>query len=110
MKILMGGLVLTPIARTISTNQDSGYNMFTQAGSPTFDYFLSCGIPGTVEGERYKKSPELVRAFVDGSPRFTAAVFITAPAPVITAQPMIAVTSRGASGRTFTTYCSSASV
>jgi len=26
-------------------------------------YFLSCGLPGTVEGERYKKSPELVRAW-----------------------------------------------
>ena len=48
------------------------YFGFTQAISPTFDYFLSCGIPGTVEGERYKKSPELVRAFVEGSPRFTA--------------------------------------
>jgi uncharacterized protein (DUF169 family) len=48
------------------------YFGFTQAISPTFDYFLSCGIPGAVEGERYKKSPELVRAFVDGAPRFTA--------------------------------------
>lgn len=27
---------------------------------PNFKYFLSCGIPGELEGERYKKSPELV--------------------------------------------------
>jgi hypothetical protein len=26
-----------------------------------FEYFLSCGIPGEMEGERYKQSPELVR-------------------------------------------------
>ena len=28
--------------------------------SENFRYFLSCGIPGVVEGERYKKSPEIV--------------------------------------------------
>jgi len=48
------------------------YFGFTQALSPTFDYFLSCGLPGQMEGERYKKSPELVRAFVERAPRFTA--------------------------------------
>jgi hypothetical protein len=30
-----------------------------------FDYFLSCGIPGVMEGERYKKDPALVRHFMD---------------------------------------------
>jgi len=30
---------------------------------PHFEYFLSCGIPGKLEGERYKKSPELVKEF-----------------------------------------------
>ena len=38
------------------------YSGFSHTLSPTFEYFLSCGIPGQVEGERYKKSPELVRA------------------------------------------------
>jgi len=38
------------------------YSGFSNTLSPTFEYFLSCGIPGQVEGERYKKSPELVRA------------------------------------------------
>jgi hypothetical protein len=27
---------------------------------PHFEYFLSCGIPGKLEGERYKKSPGIV--------------------------------------------------
>ena len=31
---------------------------------PNFEYFLSCGIPGKLEGERYKKSPELVREYM----------------------------------------------
>jgi hypothetical protein len=28
---------------------------------PDFEYFLSCGIPGKMEGERYIRTPELVR-------------------------------------------------
>jgi hypothetical protein len=48
------------------------YLGFTQALSPTFEYFLSCGIPGKVEGERYKQSPELVREYVRQTPVFTA--------------------------------------
>ena len=31
---------------------------------PDFDYFLSCGIPGKMEGERYKKTPEMVREYM----------------------------------------------
>ena len=37
------------------------YSGFSQTLRPNFEYFLSCGIPGEMEGERYKKSPELVR-------------------------------------------------
>jgi hypothetical protein len=33
---------------------------FTRNLRPNFNYFLSCGIPGELEGERYKESPELV--------------------------------------------------
>ena len=39
---------------------------------PNFEYFLSCGIPGKLEGERYKKSPELVKQMVKRTPRFRA--------------------------------------
>ncbi len=38
------------------------YTGFSQTLRPNFEYFLSCGIPGEMEGERYKKSPELVQA------------------------------------------------
>jgi uncharacterized protein (DUF169 family) len=31
---------------------------------PNFEYFLSCGIPGKLEGERYKKTPEMVKEFM----------------------------------------------
>ena len=37
------------------------YLGFSQTIMPDFEYFLSCGIPGKLDGERYKKSPELVR-------------------------------------------------
>jgi uncharacterized protein (DUF169 family) len=33
---------------------------FSKNQGPNFNYFLSCGIPGEMEGERYKESPELV--------------------------------------------------
>ncbi|HVN95097.1 MAG TPA: DUF169 domain-containing protein [Syntrophorhabdaceae bacterium] len=39
---------------------------------PNFDYFLSYGIPGEVEGERYKKTPELVNEVMKAMPQFRA--------------------------------------
>lgn len=33
---------------------------FTETIRPDFEYFLSCGIPGKMEGERYIKTPEMV--------------------------------------------------
>lgn len=39
---------------------------------PDFKYFLSTGIPGRVEGERYKKSPELVEQVLTGWAGFKA--------------------------------------
>ncbi|MFB0525612.1 MAG: DUF169 domain-containing protein [Phycisphaerae bacterium] len=39
---------------------------------PNFEYFLSCGIPGKLEGERYKKTPELVREIMRKAPTFKA--------------------------------------
>jgi hypothetical protein len=36
------------------------YLGFTDQMRPSFRYFLSCGIPGEMEGERYIKTPELV--------------------------------------------------
>jgi hypothetical protein len=37
------------------------YLGFEMKLAPDFEYFLSYGIPGKLEGERYKKSPELVK-------------------------------------------------
>lgn len=49
------------------------YLGYTQEMSrPNFEYFLSCGIEGEMEGERYKKSPEIVRQLMENSPRFEA--------------------------------------
>lgn len=48
------------------------YLGFSQALMPGFEYFLSCGIPGKLEGERYKKSPELVKELLQHVPVFTA--------------------------------------
>ncbi|MCX5757784.1 MAG: DUF169 domain-containing protein, partial [Candidatus Hydrogenedentes bacterium] len=48
------------------------YLGFDQERMPGFEYFLSCGIPGKVEGERYKQSPELVLEFMNNAPVFVA--------------------------------------
>ena len=39
---------------------------------PNFEYFLSCGIPGKLEGERYKKTPKLVKKVMKKTPKFSA--------------------------------------
>ncbi len=44
------------------------YSGFVADLRPGFEYFLSYGVPGKMEGERYKKSPELVREFLASSP------------------------------------------
>ncbi len=45
---------------------------FTDKVGRDFPYFLSCGIPGKLSGERYKKSPEIARQAVDYQPKFKA--------------------------------------
>ncbi|MCZ7392950.1 MAG: DUF169 domain-containing protein [Candidatus Methanoperedens sp.] len=48
------------------------YLGFTDKIRPNFEYFLSCGIPGELEGERYKKSPQLVKELMEKIPAFKA--------------------------------------
>jgi Uncharacterised ArCR, COG2043 len=48
------------------------YTGFSHILRSNFEYFLSCGIPGEMEGERYKKSPELVREYLKAHPAFDA--------------------------------------
>ena len=39
------------------------YMGFFETPRPKIEYFLSCGIPGKMEGERYIKTPELAKEF-----------------------------------------------
>ncbi|MBI5968821.1 MAG: DUF169 domain-containing protein [Deltaproteobacteria bacterium] len=39
------------------------YMGFREMSRPKIEYFLSCGIPGEMEGERYIKTPEIAREF-----------------------------------------------
>jgi len=48
------------------------YLGFTDEAMPKFEYLLSYGIPGKLEGERYKKSPELVKEIMERMPEFKA--------------------------------------
>jgi len=48
------------------------YTGFSQQLMPNFDSFLSCGIPGQLEGERYKRSPGIVQGVVQHWPDFEA--------------------------------------
>src|SRR5512136_671032 len=48
------------------------YSGFSQRLRPDFEYFLSCGIPGQMEGERYKRTPELVKELMRHAPPMKA--------------------------------------
>lgn len=48
------------------------YLGFAEEIMPNFEYFLSCGIPGKLRGERYKKTPELVKEAMKYAPKFKA--------------------------------------
>ncbi|MBN2082361.1 DUF169 domain-containing protein [bacterium] len=48
------------------------YFGFSRDLAPRFEYFLSCGIAGELEGERYKRSPELVKELLTILPEFAA--------------------------------------
>ena len=48
------------------------YLGFAREIRPDFEYFLSCGIPGKLEGERYKQTPQMVRDWMERMPVFVA--------------------------------------
>ena len=65
----------TPLAfeaSAVSCGGGKRYLGFEQDLRPDFEYFLSYGIPGELEGERYKKSPELVAEAMKHQPPFEA--------------------------------------
>lgn len=47
-------------AESISCGGAKRYLGFAESIRPNFEYFLSCGIPGEMEGERYIRTPEMV--------------------------------------------------
>ncbi len=59
-------------AHTSGCSGGKRYTGFSKTLRPKFEYFLSCGIPGELEGERYKKSPELVKSYLVNHPPFEA--------------------------------------
>jgi Uncharacterised ArCR, COG2043 len=48
------------------------YLGYSRTLRPNFEYFLSCGLKGEMEGERYKKTPEMVRQLMEESPWYEA--------------------------------------
>jgi len=78
-RCIMADLIKVFKGRSICFNTDSfscfggkRYLGFSRKLMPDFEYFLSCGIPGKLEGERYKKTPELVKEFIEKVPKFEA--------------------------------------
>ncbi len=51
-------------AEAIACGGAKRYLGFADTIRPDFEYFLSCGIPGQLEGERYIRTPEMVQEFL----------------------------------------------
>ncbi len=71
-RCIMGSLVLAQKGQNIAFSEESvgcpggkRYLGFSDKLMPNFEYFLSCGIPGKMEGERYKKTPEIVKEYME---------------------------------------------
>ncbi len=78
-RCLIGALSEVRKGRSLCFDADSigcpggrRYAGFADKLMPNFEYFLSCGIPGKMKGERYKKSPELVKEVMKLWPVFKA--------------------------------------
>jgi len=59
-------------AEAIGCSGGQTYLGFREDEGPDTEYFLSCEIPGKVEGERYMKTPEIVAEAVKFWPSFKA--------------------------------------
>jgi len=59
-------------AHTSGCSGGKRYTGFSHSLRPNFEYFLSCGIPGELEGERYKRDPALVSQYMLQHPPFEA--------------------------------------
>jgi len=66
------GTSLSFNANSIGCFGGKRYLGFRKNIMPGFNHFLSCGVIGVYEGERYKKSPELVEEMFSHAPAFEA--------------------------------------
>jgi uncharacterized protein (DUF169 family) len=66
------GNALTCDAQTVGCPGGRRYLGFAENITPNFEYFLSYGIEGGMRGDRYVKSPELVKKMQEEMPRFKA--------------------------------------
>jgi uncharacterized protein (DUF169 family) len=71
---LIGRLAQAREGRSIAFDGDSlgcaggkRYLGFPHTLRPHFEHFLSCGLPGKVEGERYIRTPEMVKRVMDSA-------------------------------------------
>jgi len=78
-RCVIGDLIKVREGTSINYDADSigclggkRYLGYSKKIAPNFEYFLSCGIPGKLEGERYKKLPELVSEIMKRQVPFTA--------------------------------------
>ncbi|MCU7494604.1 MAG: DUF169 domain-containing protein [Ignavibacteria bacterium] len=78
-RCLIGNLMRVRHGETFIYTQNSPgcmggkrYTGFTQKLRKDFEYFLSCGIEGKMQGERYKMSPGLVEEIMKTQPPFIA--------------------------------------
>ncbi len=66
------GKTLSFSAESVGCAGGLKYLGFSHTVREGFEYFLSCGIPGQMEGERYKKTPEIVKEAMAGIEPFEA--------------------------------------
>lgn len=72
LQAVRAGQVIAFSEKTIHCGGGKRYLGFAPGLRPNFEFFLSCGIPGKMEGERYKKSPDIVRELLARDPGFSA--------------------------------------
>ena len=72
LQLVRNGKALCFDAQSIGCFGGRRYLGFRGEIRPNFEYFLSCGIPEKMEGERYKKTPEIATEAMKLAPPFEA--------------------------------------
>lgn len=72
LQLVRDGRALSFDSASIGCPGGRRYLGFSQTEMPNLAYFLSCGIPGKLEGERYKKTTEIAAEAIKLAPPFKA--------------------------------------